>query len=97
MRLGLLPQRRVIEPLGRVPAAIIAAVRIGRDALECLAKAEREQDPRGIRRDLEAGADLSERRRLLKQLDVDTALPQRQQRSDAADTAADDENFQTSH
>src|SRR5882757_1132085 len=97
MRLCLLPERRVIEPLATVPAAIIAAVRIGRHALERLAKSKPEQDTRGIRRDLEARADLSERRRLFEQFDVDTALSQRQHRGDAADPAAGDENLQTSH
>ena len=68
MRLCFLPKRRVIEPLAGVPAAIITAFRIGSHALERLAKAKLEQDTRGIRRDLEASADLSERSRLFEQL-----------------------------
>src|SRR5262249_9041170 len=97
MRLCLLPERRVIEPFAGVPAAIIAAFRIGRHPLERLAKPKLEQDARRIGGDLQAGADLSERSGLFEQLDVDTALPQRQQRRDAADTAAGDEYLQTSH
>src|SRR4051794_25228396 len=97
MRLGFLPKRRVIEPLAGVPAAIVAAFRIGRHALERLAKSELEQDTRRIRGDLEAGADLPERGRLFEQFDLDTALPQRQHCGDAADPAAGDENFQPGH
>ena len=97
MRLCFLPERRVIEPLGGVPAAIIAAFRIGSHALERFAKPKLEQDTRGIRRDLEASAHLSECGRLFEQFDIDTALSQRQHRGDAADPAAGDENFQASH
>ena len=48
MRLCFLPERRVIEPLASVPAAIIAAFWIGSHALERLAKPKLEQDTRGI-------------------------------------------------
>ena len=48
MRLGFLPERRVIEPLASVPAAIIAAVWIGSHTLERLAEPKLEQDARGI-------------------------------------------------
>ncbi len=97
MRFRFLPEWGVIKTFAGVPAAIIATIRVGRHALERLSKPELEQDTRGIRGNLEAGADLPERGRLFEQLDVDTALSQRQHRGDAADPAAGDENFQPTH
>ncbi len=93
-RLGPLAERRVVEPVAGVPGAIVAPFRIVGDARQRIAEAERPQDARCIAADLEAGADLRERRRLLEQLGLDAALPQRQQRRDAADAAARDQDLE---
>ena len=97
MRFGLLAERRVVEALAGVPAAIVAAFRIGRDFPQRFAEAELEQDARGVGGHLNAGADLAERGGLLVELHIDAALAQRQHRGDAADAAADNENLQTGH
>ncbi len=97
MRFGFLPERRVVEALAGVPAAIVAAFGIGRDFPQRFAEAELEQDARGVGGHLNAGAHLAERRGLLVELHIDAALAQRQHRGDAADAAADNENLQTGH
>ena len=94
MRLRPLAERRVVEAVAGVPGAIVAPFRIVRDARQRIAEAERPQDARRVAADLEAGADLAEGRRLLEQLGRDAALPQRQQRRDAADAAARDQDFE---
>ena len=48
------------------------------------------QHARGVRSDLDAGADLSERHRLLEHLHVEADTLQRQRRRQAADTTGDD-------
>ena len=94
MRLRPLAERRVVEPVAGVPGAVVAPFRIVGDARQRIAEAERPQHPRGVAADLKAGADLAERRGLLEQLGLDAALAQRQQRGDAADAAARDQDFE---
>jgi hypothetical protein len=55
-----------------------------------VAEPERDQDAGGIGRELDAGADLFELRRLIEDRDAETALRQRQSRREAADTRAGD-------
>ena len=93
MRLRPLAERRVVEAIAGVPGAIVAAFRTVDDARQRIAEPERPQDARRVAADLEAGADLGEGRRLLEQFGLDAALAQRQQRRDAADAAARDQDL----
>ena len=60
-----------------------------REPLELSPQAQSLQDPARARGDLQPGADLGQRRRLLVDLDVDPFVSQRQRRGHAADAAAD--------
>ena len=56
------------------------------------ADAERVERVPGVRRDLDAGADLAELRRLLQHHRAETLARQRQRRGEAADAAAGDDH-----
>ena len=55
-----------------------------------LAKSEPDQDARGVRADVDAGADLAEQARLLVDLHVEAGLQQADRGGEPADAAADD-------
>ncbi len=74
-RLRLLAERRIVQPVAALPRPIVTPFRIVSDARQHVAEAECPQDSRGIAADLQAGADLGERSRLLEQLGLDAALP----------------------
>ena len=59
---------------------------------QLLAKPEPDQEPRRVRPDVDAGADLGEPARLLVDLDVEAGLQQADRGGQPADAAADDRN-----
>jgi hypothetical protein len=59
-------------------------------ARKVVAQAESVQDPRRVRADLDARADLAERAGALVDVDVEPRLQQRERGGQAADAAADD-------
>ena len=86
-RLG---ERRAQQRAAVVPAALVPGERPDARPRELLGEPEPVQDPRRVRADLDAGADLAQRGRLLVDLDVEAGAEQRQRRGQAADAAADD-------
>ena len=87
-------ERRVVETVAIIPGAVVPSLGIDRHARQCLAEAERAQNPRGIGADLDASANLAKGFSLLEQQRLDAALPERQRGGDAADATAGDEDFE---
>src|SRR4029079_2272132 len=75
---------------GRLPAALVPCERLDVSARQLVGEPEPVQDPRGVRADLDPGADLGDRRRLLVYLHVETGRSQRQRRREPADPGTDD-------
>ncbi len=65
-------------------------LRLEPDFFDVLQDAEFCEDARGIRRDLQAGADLCKRRSLLENIRTDAAFSQGQSRGQARSSGADD-------
>ena len=89
-RLERLGERRAQQRAAVVPAALMPGQRPHAGRGELVGEPEPVQDARGVRADLDAGADLAQRRRLLVDMDVEARPQQRQRRRQAADAAADD-------
>ena len=86
---------RVAEPrLGQraavLPAALMKERRAERHLGAFLAEAEPDQEARGVRADVDAGADFAEQARLLVDLHVEAGLQQADRGGQPADAAADD-------
>ena len=73
-----------------VPAALMEERRAVRHPGAFLAKAKPDQDARGVRADVDAGADFAEQARLLVDLHVEAGLQQADRGGEPADAAADD-------
>jgi hypothetical protein len=73
-----------------VPAALVLCQGPHAGSRQLLAEAEPVQDARGVRADLNAGADLAQRRGPLVDVDVEAGLQQRERCAEAADASADD-------
>src|SRR5262249_26452026 len=85
-----------IEPVPGFPGAPVpqlAALGPNLNLSERRFQAEREQDARAVRTDLDAGADFPELIRLLVNLNVDAALEQGKGRRQPADAGADDSDM----
>jgi hypothetical protein len=89
-RLQRLGQRRAQQRAAVVPAALVPRQRLHAGPGQLLGEPEPVEDARGVRADLDAGADLAQRRRLLVHVDVEAGVQQRQRRAEAAEAPADD-------
>ena len=83
-------ERRLGQRAAVVPAALVEVRRAVRDLGAFLAEAEPDQDPRCVRPDIDARADLREQARLLVDLHVEAGLQQVERGGEPADAAADD-------
>ena len=83
-------ERRLGQRAAVLPAALMEERRPERHLGAFLAKAEPDQDARGVRPDVDAGADLGEQARLLIDLHVEAGLQQADRGGQPADAAADD-------
>ena len=90
LRLQRLRQRRAQERAAVVPAPLMPGQRTHAGARQRVGETEPVQDARGVRADLDAGADLAQRRRLLVDVHVQARAQQRERRREAADASADD-------
>jgi hypothetical protein len=86
-RLG---QRRAQERASVVPAALVEGQRPHPGSGQRRGEPEAVQDTRGVRADLDAGANLTEGRRPLVDVDVVTTREQRQGGGQPADPTPDD-------
>ena len=68
------------------------AIGVDGAAARALADAERIEGGEGVRRELDAGADLADLGRLLEDGDAKAALRERQRRGEAADAGAGDDD-----
>jgi hypothetical protein len=92
-------RRAEIEELPALPGAPEAdllALRLDRDAAERILEPERDQNAGPVGADLDAGADLAQRRRLLEDGDVEAATQQRERGGETADPGTDDEDARRS-
>jgi hypothetical protein len=80
--------------LAGVPQPDLLAGRLAPDLAQFFLKPETEQHPRAVRRDLHAGAELGEVRRLLVDLDVVAVAQQRQRGREPTNAGADDQDAQ---
>ena len=96
-RLHGLRDRRAQQRASVIPAALMPRERLHALVCQRLGEAQPVQDARGVRADLDAGADLAQLARLLVDVDVEARPQQRQRSRGAADAAADDRNGQAGH
>src|SRR5258706_16480365 len=85
-------QIKELPGLAGLPMADFLALRYAGQGLQLFADAERVEHAAAVCRELHAGADLLQLRRLLVHIDVDAMLEQRQRGSQAADAAAGNQN-----
>ena len=83
-------ERRLRQGAAVIPAALMEERRAVRHLGAFLAETQPDQDARGVRPDIDAGADLAEQARLLVDLNVEAGLQQADRRGQPADAAADD-------
>ena len=84
------PERRAQEGLAIVPATLMPGQWSNARPGELLGETEAMQDARGVRTDLNSGADLAQFRRLLVDVDVEVTAKQRQCRSKTANASSND-------
>ena len=82
-------ERRAQQRAPVVPALLVHGQRHDAEAGELVAEPEIVNDARGVRRHVDAGADLAQRPRLLIDLHVEAGAQQMKRRRHAADAAAD--------
>jgi hypothetical protein len=75
-RLKGLGQRRAQQRAPVVPTALVPCQRLHTGARQYLGEPEPMEDSRGVRADLDAGADLAQRRRLLVHVHVEAGCQQ---------------------
>src|SRR5262245_13815567 len=97
MRLRSLAEWCPVEAAAIIPGPIVPSLRIDGHTCQCVTEAERPENPCSIGTELNAGSNLSESLRLLEQLRFDATLTKRQGRGDAANAAACDQDFETTH
>ena len=88
-----LSQRRFGQRAAIVPTALMKERRPERHLGALLTEAELDQQARGVRPDVDAGADFGQQARLLVDLHVEAGLQQAKRRGEAADAAADNGHF----
>src|SRR6516165_463925 len=89
-----LAERGPVEAVAIIPGPVVPSLGIDRHTRQCVTEAERPENACCIGAELNAGSNLSESLCLLEQERFDSALPERQRRSDAADPAARDQDFE---
>src|SRR5579862_3235763 len=90
--LAFIGQRLIYNNAAVVPAAHHHRTRAHAEVMQRILEAEAVENPRCVRTDLDACANLAQFSGLLKNLDLEAGASQRQCGGEATDTASDDNN-----